>query len=177
MSVKSFKTSGVGVDLAPQGLVLINTTSFSAVASQSINDVFSATYKSYKIILDHSASTALNTSIRLRVAGADNSTANYTRQLLLGNATTVTATRITAQTSWGLNAPVNNRASAEFTIINPFASLETSVHCFNNADYTGSNILVHNAYAFQATTSFTGFSIIASTGNITGQVSVYGYNE
>jgi trimeric autotransporter adhesin len=29
------------------GLVHINTTSFSAVASQSINDVFSATYDNY----------------------------------------------------------------------------------------------------------------------------------
>ena len=56
MSVKSFKTSGIKVDLAPQGLVLLNTTSFSAVSSQSINDVFSATYTNYKIVLDTDAS-------------------------------------------------------------------------------------------------------------------------
>ncbi len=32
------------------GLVLLNTTSFSGVASQSINDVFSATYNHYLIV-------------------------------------------------------------------------------------------------------------------------------
>jgi hypothetical protein len=30
---------------------------------------------------------------------------------------------------------------------------------------------------FTNTTSFTGFSLIASSGNITGSVSVYGYNK
>jgi hypothetical protein len=33
------------------GLTLINTTSFSGVASQSVNDVFSATYDNYRINL------------------------------------------------------------------------------------------------------------------------------
>jgi hypothetical protein len=32
------------------GLTLINTTSFSGVSSQSVNDVFSTTYKNYKIL-------------------------------------------------------------------------------------------------------------------------------
>jgi len=32
---------------AKTGLILLNTTSFSAVSSQSINDVFSATYDHY----------------------------------------------------------------------------------------------------------------------------------
>jgi hypothetical protein len=35
--------------LENQGLTLISTTTFSAVASQSINDVFSATYDNYFI--------------------------------------------------------------------------------------------------------------------------------
>ncbi len=34
-----------------QGLTLINTTSFSGVATQSINDCFSTTYDNYKIFL------------------------------------------------------------------------------------------------------------------------------
>ena len=34
------------------GMVLLNTTSFSGVASQSFNNVFTTTYDAYKIILD-----------------------------------------------------------------------------------------------------------------------------
>ena len=43
--------STLGVYASP-GLVKINTTTFSAVASQSINTVFSTTYNYYKIIFD-----------------------------------------------------------------------------------------------------------------------------
>ena len=38
--------------LGASALTLLNTTTFSAVASQSINDVFSATYDNYKIVLN-----------------------------------------------------------------------------------------------------------------------------
>ena len=34
------------------GMVLLNTTSFSGVASQSVNDVFSATYTNYRIFIN-----------------------------------------------------------------------------------------------------------------------------
>jgi len=37
---------------AGAGLVLLNTTSFSAVTSQSINDVFSTTYDNYLILIN-----------------------------------------------------------------------------------------------------------------------------
>jgi hypothetical protein len=48
-------TLGVFVPSNP-GLTLINTTSFTGVSSQSINDVFSATYDNYRIIITQSTS-------------------------------------------------------------------------------------------------------------------------
>ena len=62
------------------GMVLLNTTSFSAVASQSVNDVFSATYDNYKIILniDSTSSASYDLVLRLRVGGSDLSTTVYT---------------------------------------------------------------------------------------------------
>ena len=149
---------------------------FSGASSVSVNDVFSATYNNYKILIDHSVSTALNTTIRLRVSGADDTTANYARQYLVAVNTSVSGGRSTGQTSWILNAPINNRASAECTLFNPFNSLQTSMQVVNQADYAGSNIAVLDTYAFQQTTSFTGFTFIASTGTFTGSISVYGCN-
>jgi hypothetical protein len=56
---------------ADPGLVLLNTTSFSAVASQSVNDVFSSTYDNYRIVCEFSSSTDQEIFFRLRASGAD----------------------------------------------------------------------------------------------------------
>ena len=40
------------------GLVLLNTTSFSGVATQSLNNIFSAKYTNYKILINTSHSNA-----------------------------------------------------------------------------------------------------------------------
>ena len=93
MSVKSFKTSGVGVDLAPKGLVLINTTSFSGVASQVIPTVFSATYDFYKIFLNVVGSSAGNLDLRMRNGVTDETANSYHSQLVSGNNTTVAGAR------------------------------------------------------------------------------------
>jgi len=75
-------TTKANADLV--GLVYLNTTSFSAVASQSINDVFSSTYDAYRIVMDllgSEASTGLR--FRLRVSGSDASGASdYTNPTL-----------------------------------------------------------------------------------------------
>jgi len=61
----------------PMGLVHLNTTSFSGVATQSINNVFSAQYDNYKILIDVSKSTTSFLQLRWRAAGTDNTTTNY----------------------------------------------------------------------------------------------------
>jgi len=173
-------TLGVYTPSTP-GLTLINTTSFSAVASQSINDVFSATYDGYRVVCDLTGSTALATSFRFRVSGADNSTANYQRQSIFNSdATTVSAFRTASGTSWSLvtvNAsPIRSNFVIDFTS-NPFASIRkgaTSSACDSYSSTTPGLVLA--SFGFNDTTSFTGFSIIASTGNITGSIYTYGFN-
>jgi hypothetical protein len=56
------------------GLTLIKTQSFSAVASSSVDDVFSTTYDNYRIILDITDFTSDATVFaKLRVSGTDSS--------------------------------------------------------------------------------------------------------
>jgi hypothetical protein len=173
-------TLGVYAPSTP-GLTLINTTSFSAVSSQSINDVFSATYDSYKVILDISAaSTTLNMRMRYRVGGADNSTSNY-------YSTWIAVSTVSDTTQYqrsGLNTTGNlsdisggSAASKIFTleIHRPFLTANTILTGQQND--SGSLVTFNGGIGFNATTSFTGFTIIPSTGNVTGTVSVYGYNK
>jgi hypothetical protein len=162
------------------GMVLLNTTSFSAVASQSVNDVFSATYENYKIVMDLAGSTNYAFTMRLRVAGADNTTTNYHLQFGLDNGAAVSAGRSSSQTSWTLDgAATNDRMQYVMEISNPFLGTFTGALSNGNLLYSNGAGIKHiaTAHAFGATTSFTGYTLIASAGNITGKVSTYGYNQ
>ena len=162
------------------GLTLINTTSFSGVSSQSFNDVFSATYDYYKVILDYAGSTnGITMSMRMRVSGSDNSTSNYNRQLTNTSDTTYTGLRVNSQTSWGLPGLNTDRTTNIMEFQNPFNTAPTAVSQFINVHYNSTtlNIIQHQTLGFAATTSFTGFSIICAANNMTGSVSIFGYNK
>jgi hypothetical protein len=171
------------VSVAPttsQGLTLINTTSFSAVSSQSINDVFSASYTTYKIIIDYSASVdGTGLGFKLRVSGTDAST-NYNLQDNTINGTSVTASRTTGATGWDVNITSTSGAArmlADITITSPFEARPTTAYS-SGATSFGGNIYQRNYYLNNTNaTSYTGFTLIPGGGTITGSVSVYGYNK
>lgn len=165
------------------GLVHINTTSFSAVATQSINDVFSATYDFYKIVLNLTTITADGTfNLRLRVGGSDLAT-NYGNNSILINDDGTTAGF--ALVSTGVNLfqidLANNLSlySSNVDIFNPFLTQRTTFlkHSHGVAENSsGIRSYIGGAFANNAT-SYTGFSIFSTAGNITGQVSTFGYRK
>ena len=174
------KTSGTDLDVewgtASSGLTLINTTSFSAVSSQSFNDVFSTTYDNYLIKGYFTFSTGNSPIVRFRVSGADNSTANYTHQNWGAENTTTYTSRATGSTS----IPIVGSTGAlthymETTFFNPFASLNTGYN--HSINVAGTTAIYNNYGHFNATTSFTGFSIIVGTGTMSGAISVLGINK
>jgi hypothetical protein len=184
MSVKSFKTSGVGVDLAPQGLVLINTTSFSGVAGQSVNDVFSATYRNYRIVMEltGTSGTATQLNMRIRNAGSDLTT-TYNSEMKFsayGSNSNSFNDNANATDRWILGLVPNagdSRFTASLDYYNPFASVAKIITGFSTGTKTGA----YRGFAIfggdhATTSSYDGFTIFPQSGNITGSVSVYGYN-
>jgi hypothetical protein len=162
------------------GLTLINTTSFSGVSSQSISDVFSSTYANYKIVLSNLKQNPYQTiSMRLRVSGSDNSTSNYYHRAIRATSTTFDTISANAQSSWDIRATSPNvgMGMAIYDITNP--NLTANTIMYGNITYTDDDItairVFNGGFYFNDTTSFTGFTLIGS-GNITGRVSVYGYN-
>jgi hypothetical protein len=166
------------------GLTLINTTSFSGVSSQSINNVFSATYDNYRILLNHKSNVDTTIYFRLRNAGTDSTSANYSfAGTLVG--TSFTPTRDTAlnQTTLTLvSGKSANYSSLVLDLSYPFKTeIKTGVY--------GTSVLSSGPTAIESfcgaiimgqTTTFDGFSIYPSGGvspTITGTVSVYGYNK
>ena len=158
------------------------TVSFSGASSVSLNDVFSATYTNYRILIDTDASESdAGLQMRLRVSGTDNTSSNY--RFGTGYLTTSGAATFSGQnsaglaTSWRVLAVGSaGRAIGCHDIFNPFSTEETGFT--GNWFQISSNGFSHfGAGNMSVTTSYTGFTFFPTAGTITGNVSVYGYNK
>lgn len=157
---------------ASSGFVLLNTTSFSASASTSVNDVFSTTYDNYKIVIYTSADSDRDILLRLRVGGTDNQTAS---SYLWHRQASFAGTALLADNTnsyWNIGA---SGTAAKYPQIvelgNPFIAEATGIAATGGRHGLTQVITgYHNQ-----NTSYTGFTILPNSGNLTGKVSVYGY--
>ena len=167
--------------LGESGLTLINSTTFSAVASQSVNNVFSATYQNYRIMVQSVNASGAAFNMRLRVSGADSTASNYSGAYyyrVMGGAGSGT-TGSGPTTSWSLNGETAQKSdNVSMDIFRPFETTFTYTNFFNNSEEGAStyNMLI-GGNIFNAATSFTGFTIFPASSTITGTVRTYGYNN
>jgi hypothetical protein len=176
------KTSATDLDVEwgtpSSGLTLINTTSFSAVASQSLpNSTFTTDYNNYLILLSGLISSVESIQIRLRASGSDNSTVNsYVIQRLNVSSTSVFSDRET-NTLWsigGWDSTLVN--SLEIYLTNPFPATPTGIN-FRNIRSTSGAFAQFGAGTHNQTVSYDSATLFPAAGTITGTVSVYGYNK
>jgi hypothetical protein len=161
------------------GMVLLNTTSFSAVASFSLPaNTFSSTYDNYEIVMSGKASAGASIGVRMRAAGSDNSTASsYVVQSLISNGATVAAARDT-NNIWTYAADFDTTLinGLVMDLFDPFLTTPTGFVLVgfrsNSGAYTFNNCGTHNQ-----NTSYDSMTFIASAGTITGKVSVFGVNK
>lgn len=158
------------------GLTLVNRTNFSAVTSQSVNDVFSTTYDSYLLLINSKGDQTRGLHIRLRVGGADASGSDYNWHRDASFATTA------------LNSDTTSTGYFEISQIDDLAEMPTLLTLANPflAQKTGFNAVGGRSTLTQTTTgyhnlatSYTGFTIFLNSGtnNMTGSVSIYGYSK
>jgi hypothetical protein len=160
------------------GMVLLNTTSFSGVTSQSINDVFSSTYKSYKIVTNMTSNVATNLNFRWRVSGADNSTSNYKTLISFFSTggTSGIQSNTNTGTSFALVSFTSESHNFEMLATDPFETSKSTLYAEGVFNVLNAGLITAGGF-FDATTSFTGFTVFASgTDQLTGSISVYGFN-
>jgi hypothetical protein len=167
--------------LPSSALSLINATTFGAVSSQSFNDVFSATYDNYVILMDLDNQGAQVIRFRYRVSGADNTTSNYAYHTQLSSTGSTAYASVVANAGSSIfltsSDGANSENSVNVTTFGPFLSARTKMLGLHNmssasgaAPWAGGMLQT----AFLATTSFTGFSIFPDSSTISGTVRVYG---
>jgi len=180
----------VPTDTLSSGLVLVTPTSvaysggsaslsgaavsFSGVSSISLNGCFTSTYDNYLIVTNSkTAATNQDVKLRFRVAGTDASGASdYNRRYLLASSTTV-QTGTSANAEFSCLTADTNSGQANYTINNPFGASPTLVNLQGSSTTAVSTVAGYHSLS----TSYDGFTLFVSAGDITGKLRVYGYRN
>ena len=156
-----------------QGLVHINTTTFSAVSSVSVDDCFTSDYENYRILIEMTASAGADLAFRYRLSGTDASGANsYVQQRVVGFSTTVFTDN--HSNTYGYGGGIQTVAGlSEFEIRSPALAITTKISQKGGSTAaTGVSTGYHTA-----ATAYDGITVYPTTGNITGTLRIYGYKN
>jgi hypothetical protein len=158
------------------GMVLLNTTSFSAVSSQSFNTVFNSTYRNYRIVasIKLSADTDMNFRIRSGTTDLSSAGAYYFGYYYVGSTSSAAAASGNNQNQNYLYAGAYGswNGTLVMDITAPFATDVTNMSVQGSGRfYLGLAGSLNNN-----TTSYDGFTLYPNSGTMTGVVSIYGYN-
>jgi hypothetical protein len=182
---KAIRDLGNAIDTSAQdfggGLVHINTTTFSGVAAQAVpNGTFTSEFRNYKIIISNFTSTndGVDTRLRLRISGTDTTTTTYFRRALQASSSSLVNS---AESSTGFY--IGNTSSTttvpsiiSIELFNPQVATRTQI-AFQM--FSGQNDSYFAGSGFQQDTAsqFDAFNIFGSSGNIAGQIQVFGYRQ
>ena len=181
LSASSFLFFESDITVSAAGLTLITTSTFSAVASVSVNDCFSSTYNNYRVLVSAaSASLTGNQTLamRMRVGGSDNTANNYNWARFVvfnggtaGAGATAASFEITGGTAY-------TNFSIALDVIDPQTTNRTQILGHSLANQNDNLALVgYNGGVMTVTTSYTGFTLFPSSGTFSGEIAVYGYRK
>ena len=165
------------------GLVLLNTTSFSGVSSQSLSaNTFTSTYENYKLIFTFTALSASNQTItmKLRASGTDSSTGYYFERVRNENGS-ITGTRFSNNDTFFVGSYDSTSPSRNYKEVNlysPQLAVLTSYNSTGNYVSADASLKTETMGGYHSSaTAYDSISIIPSSGTMTGTVRVYGYNN
>ena len=172
LTADSTTATGLKWAAPASGLTLINTTSFSGVTSQSINDVFSTTYDNYTILLKLTSASNQRVGVRMRVSGADETGSNYTHIIQFNNGTTNTVATAT-ETYFYSGYSYSSLTANVMNVFSPFLAENTQMVALSRSGTGGETITMTGVHALA--TSYTGLTVFGvGAGNINGTISIYG---
>jgi hypothetical protein len=164
------------------GLVLLNTTSFSGVSSQSIGSdaapLFTSAYKNYRIFVSGEGSTSTYTDLflRLRANTTDATAADYYRYLIFRTDSSGSDSYTAPATSWSFGFLGGQRTIVSGDISYPQVNDFTSFTSLSQGMGSSTSIFVAHGGYHNVAAQYNGMTLFPSSGTMTGEVSIYGYN-
>jgi hypothetical protein len=161
------------------GLVYINSGTFSSTSQLTVENVFTSTYKDYKVLIQVTDNSADDSESSLRLYAGGNITANYISQRLDAQSSTVGGgkdvlgtdewdmTQLDQSYTYGAFIEVHLRSPQEAAVTHMF--MQGTGNYGANALYTKASAGVHTG-----TDQADGFAYRPTTGTITGNWVVYG---
>lgn len=157
-------------------LTLITTQTFSAVGSVNISNFTSSTYTHYKVLLHATGSTNVGILFKFRENVTDKSTNYYGAhwRYTYAGVSAVVDTRDNGTDAVIVSTKSSGQSTAEFlfSVLDAGATGIIAGYAYDDFVVGGRSFAYKNG-----ATNITGFSLITSTGTITGNISVYGYNK
>ena len=164
----------VSVGVTP-GLVLVKSQVIgTTVGSVTVTDAFSATYDSYRIIISDGVSSGA-TALLLMTLGATTSGYYWAQNGRTYADADNSGASGGSSSSWRAGAGSTKTLTMNLDIVAPFLSTETNFSGqYQFVTTTGS--ILNVAGFLDNTTSYTAFTVTASSGTLTGgTIRVYGY--
>jgi hypothetical protein len=160
---------------ATPGMTLVTAGSTSAAAALTLDNVFTSSYRNYKLFIDGVTSADdIDVPLKFRAGGATNSNANYTRQSISAASSGVTRSITSNGTSFGsVLAGGTTRVVLEAAFYAPQAAVNTGFLSSGNTMSTNSYAYVTGG-TFTAATQFDGFVMTPTSGTITVTYRLYG---
>ena len=166
MGVKLATARGLTSSLEP-GLVLLYSADLSGTTSLDIDSIFSATYRTYKLIMAGKISTAdADITIKFRKAGVTTTDSNYNRQYLHASGGTPGSGLLTGQSFARIGNLGTTQSGLEAMIYSPFLSEST----------TTANVRIE-AFTHTTAESYDGIQIGPTSNAFTGRLTIYGVNQ
>lgn len=167
-------------DSIQPGLVHLHTETFSGQSSVSLDNVFSATYANYRVVINVSSS-ASNLNMRMRASGSDNSSSNYYfngPELSTSSVTSPAVARSIGLQNYAITGIYGTGPGyAALDIYAPYLTQTTAFtgHAISNG---GTDLFQRIMSMYMSvTTSYDGFTIYPASSTITGTLRIYGYRN
>lgn len=176
----STTATGLKWAAASGGLTFIARTSFSNVASQAFDSVFTSTYKNYLVVFDniYAATGSDKLQLQFRYSGNTTQTTGLYSNCVWAraNAATVTNEYITngTQANIGFTTGASTTQGSGFMYVSQVGNSSTTAIA-NGQYFEGQGVYGGSFNALSSTArTYDGFLLKSSSTNITGTVSIYG---
>lgn len=170
----------------PQGLELISSTSFTAVTSVTVSNVFSALYDNYHISFNlfSSSTGATYASFQLCSSGTPTTTSYYSKSMWydIANVSTFAYVNSDGRGDGMSLGPIGfssaGEGSYDVDVHYPFVSRNTRMSGHGSGLYAGAYFTgVTTAGLQTGTASFDGIKLLPTASTITGTMAIYGFRK